>query len=329
MKREHFKRLIALLIVCAVCIPFFGCGKKAEPEPEKTNETEKKEDVILTLGENEFEIGYTEFNYYYTTIAHDEANKDLSRKEITNQTIYEILMMYAERKLADRYGYELSDEQKEVIENKIKATKDQYETEAEYTEALRKARITEDVMRKVLEYAQIDSGLRGYILDESSGIIPADDKTVMKGIEENFKRCKIIVITPGEDETIEDSNEAAEKVYIEYKVGRTFDELMEQYNTDKEEDPVNGYYFTDGMMDENIEKAVEQTEINEVYGNIVNTAQSSCIVMRLPLEDDYIDSHFEELRTQYITREYNMLVQDTANEMGAMLCDNYDNYNFG
>ena len=337
MKRESIKRIIAVLLAILMCASFAGCGKKTT-EPEEVTEVpkdENNEDVILTLGDDEYLIGYSEFNYYYTTIKNSDGSAGLSKSELTTQTIYEILLMYAERKLADRYGYELTDEQLAAVDEKMEATKANYGTEAEYKEALRKARLNEETMRKVLEYAQIDAGLRSYVIEESSDIITADDATVLKDIHENFKHCKVVVFMKNQDGDAEADDEEdpvydeASKAYQEYQDGATFDEIMEKYNQDEQEDPENGYYYTMGMLDENVENAVDTIKEGEVYIGVVDSYAAYSLVQRLPLDDDYINGHFEELRKQYITREYNTLVQTTANEMGATLCDGYDAYNFG
>ncbi|MBQ7500132.1 MAG: peptidylprolyl isomerase, partial [Clostridia bacterium] len=302
----------------------------AKPADTGKTETDPDGDVILTLGEDEFRIRYTEYNYYFMANANDEANEGLSYNDITTKTIYNIMMTYAEKKLADKYGYTISDDQKALIDDKIQATKDQYSTEQEYKEALRKARLDEETMRKVLEYAQIDIGLREYVLDESSGIIKADDATVTADINSNFRRCKIIVFkTEDGDDNANGVMDKALQALQEYKNGADFDELLAKYNEDDLEDTENGYYFTKGMLSEEVEAEVENMEEGEVLNKLVKTDSALCIVQRLPLDESYVSSHFEELRGYYMTREYNTLVQDTANEMGALLCDNYDSYNFG
>ena len=60
----------------------------------------------------------------------------------------------------------------------------------------------------------------------------------------------------------------------------------------------HGYYFTKGEFSKEYEDAAFGIGVGE-YSDVVETASGFYIIQRLELEDDYIEAHFEDLKTKY------------------------------
>lgn len=81
-----------------------------------------------------------------------------------------------------------------------------------------------------------------------------------------------------------------------------------------EEKLENGYYFTLGSIAEEIEDVVLELEENEI-SEVIDMGYAYYVIQRLPIDNEYVDDHFEDFRTSYCARIFNEMLDKKASEI--------------
>ena len=88
-------------------------------------------------------------------------------------------------------------------------------------------------------------------------------------------------------------------------------------------DAEKGVYTTKGEKLWNIEKAALSLE-NGQYSEVVRSTEGHHIVMRLPIEESYVDKHLEDLELPSFTRRYHEFVESRAKDAEVKYNKYYD-----
>lgn len=144
-----------------------------------------------------------------------------------------------------------------------------------------------------------------------TGAIPNDDNTVREYIYANFARTLHVYIRNDENDDIAENRRIAEECLDDLRSGRkTIIELVGSvYNEDLGLTSKHGYYFTNGEFSSEYEEATFALNVGE-YSDVVETASGFYVINRLELEDDYIENHFEDLKTNYRYAFVNDLIEN-------------------
>ena len=188
------------------------------------------------------------------------------------------------------------------IDELVNETISDYGSEEEFQNALREAYSTEDFFRYALELQQLETKLRSYMTSEATGELAADDATIENDVYKNFYRAKQVLIKNDNGKSKTQNLELANKILSDALSGENFDTLIEEYS----EDTTGGdYCFTAGQLLEEFENAVSSISSGEIYSEVVETEVGYHIVMRTDITEDYINSHFDDLRSAYLARRFN------------------------
>ena len=76
----------------------------------------------------------------------------------------------------------------------------------------------------------------------------------------------------------------------------------------------HGYYITEGEYFSAYDKTVFALDENEISG-VIESTDGFYIVQRLPLEDDYINTNYEELKIKYQYSYINKLIYERRDEL--------------
>ena len=174
------------------------------------------------------------------------------------------------------------------------------------------------IIRSVLE-----PKLRDFMCSEMSNIIDSTDAALERDIPLNFIRVKHILIKTGAlaaemvrytgepVRTDEESYALIQKIYEEATAGADFSALVKEYNEDTAMNPDEGYYITHDEFLEAFDEAAFTLSEDEMSG-IIKTPNGYHIIKRYPMEAEYINDYFEELRDKYKSRRYNEILTETA-----------------
>lgn len=157
-------------------------------------------------------------------------------------------------------------------------------------------------------------------LTAEGGVIESGEEALLEIFRsDEFVRVKQIYIENDDGEDVENNRRIAEEVVAEYRGGVDFDTLIGRYSEDFAM-PSEGYYFTHGEMIDEFESAAFALADGEVSG-AVESADGFHIILRLPKEDDYITSHFEELKSQYRNARFYAMIDARADKLSVSEAD--------
>ena len=307
---RKYRSLAVLLVLVLLLTPILAsCG--VSPEDDRT---------VLTVDGKE--VKFDEYNYVYQTTI-DDYSEDADPEKLKNEVLEILKNMYAVYGLAEKYGVELTGDEKDSVKEYIKNYKDSYESEEKYLEYLQKSHLTEWSFKRALELNKLWEKLYNHLTNEASGIILADDETVIKDTETNFYRATYIFINLGTGEKIEENKSLAEALADRAASGEEFFALVDEYSEDKTmANNPDGRYFTSGELLEFFEEAVKNLEIGAVSG-VVSDISGYYIIKRLPVERDYVLDNLSDIRESYTARLCNEIVEEYRDSIQVSFTELY------
>ena len=310
---KFYTKFAAVLLCIGICLTASSCGGfKYEGSVDDR--------VIMKVGG--FDVTVDEYNYFYLNAKHDLdqglesywAEHPGAAEQLRDTVVEMLRIRFAVDALAKECGIKLDSDDKDAINAEAEAVAEYYGGDDAFMVILAESNMTGDVYYDLTAQSMLDEKLRDFYLEEFTGLIKADDETLLRDIQTNFIRVKQVLISNDLNDDILANKATAEKVQKLAAKGEDFDALIKEYSEDTAQDEVNGRYFTHGMMLEPFEEAAYALEVGGI-SEVVESVVGYHVIQRLPLEDAYIDEYFEELRDLYKNRVYN----EKLDEVGASL----------
>ena len=264
-------------------------------------------------------VSVDEYGYFYYNCKRDAQNAAPAGSKWTNEneiklkkTVLDIILKnYAVYSLAKKYGVALDSGDKKSINEEIKSTIEYFGGKAAYYDKLSANHLTGDGYRNILELNALEDKLRGYLLDEGTTDIRADDKTVESDFSKNFIRVTHILIRNNNGKTDAENLQTALSLKSRADAGEDFIGLVKEFGEDVELNIDTGYYITRGEFHKPFEDAAFALDVNGISG-VVKTEVGYHVIKRLPLDLQYLDDYFEIIRDTYMTRTINERIEETA-----------------
>ncbi len=313
--KKLFKKAAApLCIILAAVLCFFcvGCSG-ASGDDSRT---------LMTAGG--YEVPYDVVRYVVMNLKKDGITEEGELRERTLAAIRDIYAVFA---LASDYGMEFDDEFIASLASQAKDSDvEEMGGKKAFKESLKENCMTDSVYMLMAKKDVLrDEIMRSMI---SMGDIETDEEKLREIIEsDEFIRVKQILVTSGSTATTEDgvyivngethTEEEAKELAAEAQKkaagGEDFDALVAEYgqsfymfgNTD-------GYYICRGMWDSVNENAAFALNVGEV-SEVIESDVGYSVFKRYEKSGDYIDSHFDEICTNWYNACYvNALEKKTA-----------------
>ncbi len=302
-------RVKALALILALVLLLCGCAESS---------------TVLTVGGKE--ISEDLYRYFYLNYKAESEN--YTEEEIHEMTVDAISMDVALTLLAESQDVALDKTEKKSIDDYVDASIANYGGRDAYLEALRKNHLTEELFRYFYSQQLLENKLREYMYLEMNNIIKSDDATVEADIKVNFMAAKQVLIRNDEGDNKAENKELAEEILKKAQNGEDFDALIKEYSEDTTAITDYTYYFTYGQMVEGFEKAVADTPIGRICDYVAESEAGYHIVMRMPLDEEYIDTHFEELRDAYKARSFNDMRKTLTESFEIVKSKDFDSIDF-
>ena len=269
--------------------------------------------VAVSIGKTDFSVGYCRYLIENFKSAGGENDYPENLRETVLSTLRDAASVYL---LAERFGFRKSDytaigqeRYDEMLASEFKGD------EGALKAALAEKHLTKDLFAEMYALTVIEEDVYFYFTSEENGLFRASDEIVTEDIAKNFFHASQILIL-FEGRTREEAHAIAKEALSKAASGEDFGKLVAEYGEDPglKEEP-DGYYFTHGEFEIPIfEETVRDLEIGETSG-IVESGIGLHIIRRLPIEDDYVQSHFDKLRDSFITRLYYEYKEEAASSL--------------
>ena len=330
------KKAIAILLSAVLAASLLtGCGDKKEtPSSSSGTGGAAVSSTYLTVDGKAIlvpyvakvdgeEVSLDNLRYYFLNLkANINASGELTADQETQ--LMEDAMAYVKddiaiKRLAEKNGVSLTDEEKKEVADNIEKNKQQYESEAEYAKALEKQYMTPDFYASMQELGMIRNKLLEKLFDKG-GAYEMNEETVKQQVNSSFVHAKHILVQSTTENYEARAKEALEKV----QAGEDFDALVKEYGDDPgmEAQP-EGYYFTRGQMVQEFEDAAYALEVGQTSG-LVKTSYGYHIIQRLPIDEEYVTENLETLTSSCKQAKFDELLDELVQGFEVHKSDKYD-----
>lgn len=302
---------LCIIMAAVLCLSCVGCSGSSGDDSR----------TLMTAGG--YEVSYDVVRYVVMNLKKDGITEEGELRERTLAAIRDIYAVFA---LASDYGMEFDDEYISNLASQAKDSdveeiggkkafkellKENYMTDSVYILMAKKDALRDEIMRSMI----------------SVGDIETDEEKLREIIEsDEFIRVKQILITSesaattddgvyilnGKTHTEEEAKALAAEAQEKAVAGEDFDALVAEYgqsfymfgNTD-------GYYICRGMWDSVNENAAFALNVGEVSG-VIESDVGYSVFKRYEKSGDYIDSHFDEICTNWYNACYVTALEEKA-----------------
>lgn len=302
---------LCIILAAVLCISCVGCSGSSGDDSR----------ILMTAGG--YEVSYDVVRYVVMNLKKDGITEE---GELRERTLAAIRDIYAVFSLGSDYGMEFDDEYiaslasqsadsavKELGGKKAfkKSLKENYMTDSVYILMAKKDALRDEIMRSMISVGDIET-------DEEKlrGIIESDEfirvKQILITSESAATTDDGVYILNGKTHTEEEAKALAAEAQEKAAAGEDFDALVAEYgqsfymfgNTD-------GYYICRGMWDSINENAAFALNVGEVSG-VIESDVGYSVFKRYEKSGDYIDSHFDEICTNWYNACYVTALEEKA-----------------
>jgi parvulin-like peptidyl-prolyl isomerase len=285
---KHFSVAYALLLLTFLIV-LQSCSGVIENDNFDTDGyvlvegKEVRPEYVLKIFDNP--VSLAEYRYYYLNqkfeldggddsvwTDYPEYVEDLS--DYVDNTLIEV---YSIRKLAEENGVTPNFEA-------VKTQLDEYRgsmSSSDFKKGLREYYLTEELYEYILQGYDLYTTLFDTLFSSDGKYAMTDDE-LLDYLEDNYVRVKHVLVYPNTTMSDADYEEYLQNILERAKTEEDFDALVSEFSNDTVM-PDYGYYFAEGEMPEEFERAGRALEIGEV-SDIVKTSHGYHVIKRLPID---------------------------------------------
>ena len=309
------KRIISVLLLAVILVSSLSaCNVKYH-----SNNAEK----ALTIGTRD--ISYDMFTYFYMSYKTAAGNENKTSAEILENTLTTLKEIVAIQDMAEKYDIELSKDTLKNLKLEMEMMEDSYPDTETMISDLAKEYLTQQVYYDISYNMELEAMVSSYLAKESNMIIISSDKVVEEAIRNTFMAAEYIVIYPESEKDGLKGKALADSLYERIMNGEDIKTLAEEYSEDKLTGP---RYFAPLTMQKSFEDKVKSLAIGEVSA-VYEEEYGYYITKRIPLSDDYINEHFNDLRDEYKFSEYLKIMTELTSKYQVVYADGFDIANIG
>ncbi len=272
------------------------------------------------------DISYDTYRYFYLNYKAQDA--DATEEELHQSVVDAISTDVAITLLAQEQNVGLNKQERKAVDDYVEATIANYGGKTAYLEALEKNYLTEDLFSYLYSQQMLENKLREYYYLEMNDLIKSDDATFEADLKENFMAAKQVLIRHDNGSSKEANKALAEGILTKALAGEDFDSLIEQYSEDTSAASGYVYHFTYGQMVQGFEDAVSETAVGSVCSYVAESEAGYHVVMRVEMDAEYVNNHFEELRDAYKARRFNEIRDSYIESFTVEKSKDFDDYDF-
>ncbi len=323
----NFKTAVLAFILCAAILLLSSCA------PKPIESTEEEMAVIGNVSGRD--IRYEEYRYivlnhkyelekkYGEGIWDTDESAEKYREELETLVADSICSdYYAIMNMADYYylgGSELMFSEEAIlnaVQKTVEAAVDECGSFGKYKQMLKEMYMTDHLFRFYLAAEECATELF-YILCNDLGEIDSDEETIKDYMHsDKFIRTNHVYI----DGISEENAALAEDIYEELRLSSSPELeiilLKGQHCDDYTMTTTHGKYFARYTSDygDEYENAAFELDEGELSG-VVTTEDGYYVILRLPVEEDYLTTNFDDFKDDILGSEFNVIINEYKDKL--------------
>lgn len=323
LKKIPLKKWIAAILLLAVLL---AAGMFIRYKYEQHKEAEYLANygqTAMTVGE--YKVTYDLYRYFYLNYAREMEDEYTDPaaldRAVRAQIERAVCGLYGTVALAGDHGITTEDaDVRASAAEYVEAVKTYYkEQKLDFAKDIAANNMSEELFVFFMRVDALENKLFSALVQDG-GVIENDDAKLLELFRgEEFVRAKQIFIENDEGEDVENNRAIAAEALAAYKDGTEFDVLIGRYSEDLTM-PDGGYYFTRKEMIPAFENAAFTLKDGEI-SDVVESEDGFHIILRLQKDEDYLQLHFADMKTQYQDSAFYRLIDARAATLVATETD--------
>jgi len=315
-----FKKLFSFFCLFAVTISLLCSCSKPSETVIKVGDTEYSADeTVLVLDDYDISLEFYRYCYLAVKNALQTNDPDIdwsteeNRKTLSDETMGQVKYLCSVMKLAEKYGYELSEENLAEIDSTMKGTFESAGGATEYKLLLEENFLTHDMYQQALEINYLNSLMADSLFGtdaQTNKVTFTSDEAVEKYSENHYRLMSIYFPIEYLDEQgnrIEDEEynkrNAAEKskadaALKEIHGGASFAEVMKKYMGEEEyKADLQSYYDIDSISN-SLGVDISGLKVGQTSA-VIFAQECYFIIHRLENDAEYIKENATSVEATY------------------------------
>ncbi len=350
----NLKRKLTGVLCMLLAGAMFLCGCSRQNEQGgslKLDTGDVKVNNFLKI--NEHEISFDMYRYWYLTFkaSAQEADPNIdwsleqNREDLKKQVLDQLKYICAAQDVAEKYDYQLSEQELADIEDTMKSTFESAENASEYRALLAENHLTQEIYEEILTvntlYSSMAANLAGTDAKTNKIVFTLDE--ALQNCNENYYRLMdiyfMVETADAEGNALSDAqieaNKAAAKKKAEaalakIKSGTAFVDVMKQNKTQEEYESGLQAYYPIAETAESLDYDIAALEIGET-SDIIYVDNTYIILHRAQNDDAYlkekglVDNYYSVSLEDYYAEEcLGKLIKQTVDAYKVTELGHYD-----
>ena len=309
------------LLILATAIVLCGCSAKGGFSVNKK--------TVCTVG-GSYKVTMDEYKYFFYTHMQDlsiSGDDDFSSGEgfekVKGYTESSLKRKTVIMTLVDKYGIELTDEDRVKINDYVGSQIEEQGGEDAYRDWLLDNRLTGDIFRSQVELTFFyDVYLRDLLSTGIDNIVVMTPDAIYEDVKNNFYRYSQIFLRLDPGENSLDLEADIKEAYEKLESGVSFEKVAEEYsewNISAEK----GTYAAKGEKDMLLEETVLSLESGK-YSEVVASTEGYHIFLRMDIDDGYVRENLELFEDQSFARRYLEYISAESEKLAVEYTDYYN-----
>lgn len=318
--RNRWVRITALLLFC-LCLFSLFTGCSSSPTVLKVGDEKVSYDMLRYFVMNyRTQSGHT---------AEEFANDETLQAELTEFVESRLLEIMTYAALADEYKIDLTDEEKDQLNESVKAMRAEYDSDEAYEQALKDAYLTEKVYKDLQRLQILAGDLYEYLTNQHGGEIPCDEALVRADVEAgNFFSVEYLYIyysQTDKEEKVAFANDLHSRLLAGESMSALDREYSATYGLSMEYVVLPAFTYT--QQHEDLENAILSVAIGGIADPVVR-GDGVFIARRKAVDSTYVDENISEIIDSYKEREFARLIEKKSASMKITFQDAYQSLKY-
>lgn len=333
---KNVKKASAVLLALLLSLSCLLCGcKKTSAVSLTVNGKRLSVNSAVRIGTHTVPMDLYRYCFLSCKAEMEKENADIhwsdesSLKKLREQTLEQLKGLYAIENLADRYGYSLSREELEELDDNMEKTFKNAGGASSYRALLNESFLNQALYARILQLLtlsdKMETGLIGTDKEKNQIVLTEDE--VLKAYGEKYCRLNCIYFAAAEEGaeglTAAQARQKADAAYTRLQKGESFEKVMRDLLGDEAYEQNTQSYYNAAEISENFGVDVLALQPDS-YTPVIEKAGGYYIIYRTENDRAYLTENLKSVSAAVAAQQYDELLQKESDALEVRPLAHYD-----